>query len=69
MITMIIMSFYNTFYTTYNIMYIPLHLFSSLPTAMIPSEHWEINLETPFSCEQTYEIWLQNWSSHLLGSH
>ena len=50
-------------------MYIPLHLFSSLPTAMIPSEHWEINLETPFSCEQTYEIWLQNWSSHLLGSH
>lgn len=43
--------------------------FTSLSKSyVIPSKHLDINLETPFSCEQTYEIWFQNWSSHRLAA-
>ena len=36
---------------------------------MISSEHWEINLETLFSCKQTHGDMASKWSSHLFGCH
>ena len=31
----------------------------------MPSEPWEIDLDTPLSSEHPYETWLQLWSNHL----